>query len=323
MSPVRDAKEGAFGAIAQRPTAQNPEGISELSPGLPPGYPGLGRTSTTNPEGVVESPLNMKRNPVKAALKEGTAQIGTWLSLSSPFAARYMARTGFHWLTLDMEHSPVDWETAAMIFGSIADAGGVPLARVPFTSMENVKRCLDAGAFGIVFPMCNSVEEAELAVAACKYPPTGQRSIGGGLHALNFGGAPGEYYQRANDEILVVIQAEHVLAVERADAIFAVPGVDAMFVGPNDLLSSMGKTPAMESDDPAFVDALRHLKKTAEHHGIAPGLHVSDAATAKRRMTEGWKFIAIASELAFMLAGAKETVSGAIGEDGGPGVARY
>ena len=122
----------------------------------------------------------MRTNSVKASLKQGQPQIGTWLSLASPLAARYMARTGFDWLTLDIEHSPVDWEAAAMIFGAIADAGGIPLARVPFTSLENVKRCLDAGAFGIIFPMCNSVEEAELAVGSCNYPPVGRRSVGGG-----------------------------------------------------------------------------------------------------------------------------------------------
>src|SRR5579862_4955156 len=265
----------------------------------------------------------MRINTVKASLKLGQPQIGTWLSLASPLAARYMARTGFDWLNLDIEHSPVDWSDAAMIFGAIADAGGVPLARVPFTSLENVKRCLDAGAFGIIFPMVNSVEEAELAVAACNYPPKGQRSIGGGLHALNFGGSPADYYRRANDEILVVIQAEHVLAVERADAILAVPGIDAVFVGPNDLLSSMGKTPSMETDDPAFVAVLQHIKQTAERHKVAPGLHVLDAPAANRRIQEGWKFIAIGSELAFMLAGATETVSGAIKEGSDHGVARY
>ena len=265
----------------------------------------------------------MRNNPVKAALEEGRAQVGTWLSLASPVAARYMVRTGFHWLTLDIEHSSVDWESASSIFGSIADAGGVPLARVPGISLENAKRCLDNGAFGIVFPMCNSVEEAELAVAACKYPPLGQRSVGGSLHALNFGGSPAEYYRRANDEILVVIQAEHVLAVERADQILAVPGVDAVFVGPNDLLSSMGKTPAMDTDDRDFVDALRHVRETAVKHGVAPGLHVADAATACRRIDEGWRFVAISSELGFMLESAQKAVSAAIGEGDGGGLARY
>jgi 4-hydroxy-2-oxoheptanedioate aldolase len=267
----------------------------------------------------------MRSNPVKAALREGRAQVGTWLSLASPLAARYMARTGFHWLTLDIEHSPVNWETAAIIFGTIADAGGVPLARVPFNNLENVKRCLDAGAFGIVFPMCCSVAEAEQAVSVCKYPPQGQRSVGGGLHAMNFQTTAGDYYRHANEEILVIVQAEHISAVENADAIFRVPGLDAMFVGPNDLLSSMGKTPAMETDDPAFVEALRHLRETAARHGVAPGIHVADAEAARRRIEEGWRFVAISSELGFMLQAAQSTVQASIGalEVSSPGLARY
>src|SRR2546423_6965896 len=103
----------------------------------------------------------MRSNPVKAALREGKPQIGTWLSLASPMAARFMARAGFHWLTVDVEHSPVNWETAAQMYGAIADAGGVPLTRVPFNSLENAKRALDSGAYGIVFPMCCCKEEAE------------------------------------------------------------------------------------------------------------------------------------------------------------------
>ncbi|HZT41548.1 MAG TPA: aldolase/citrate lyase family protein [Chthonomonadaceae bacterium] len=255
----------------------------------------------------------MRTNTVKAALREGHAQVGTWLSLASPMAARFMARAGFHWLTLDIEHSPANWETAATIFGAVADAGGIPLARVPANSLENVKRALDAGAYGIVFPMCCSAEEAEEAVAVCKYPPEGRRSVGGGLHILNFQTNATEYYRRANDEILVIVQAEHVSAVENCDAIFAVKGVDAMFVGPNDLLASMHKTPAMETDDPVFVDALRHLRETAVRHGIAPGIHVADDEAARRRIAEGWRFIAISSELGFMLQAANATAEAVLG----------
>ncbi len=75
----------------------------------------------------------------------------------------------------------------------------------------------------------------ELIVAATKYPPHGNRSIGGGMHALNYGTSAEEYYKKANDEILVIIQTEHIKAVEIADEIYAVPGLDAVFVGPNDL----------------------------------------------------------------------------------------
>jgi 4-hydroxy-2-oxoheptanedioate aldolase len=266
----------------------------------------------------------MKTNTVKAELRAGKPQIGTWLSLASPMAARFMARTGYHWLTLDIEHSPASWETAAAVFGCIADAGGIPLARVPAITMENAKRALDAGAYGIVFPMCNTREEAEEAVAICKYAPEGRRSVGGGLHMLNFGTSSGEYYKRANDHILVVIQTEHKVAVEHCDEIYSVPGIDAMFLGPNDLLSSMHKTPAMETDDPEFVAALKRVRESAVRNGIAPGLHVADAEMANRRLKEGWRFIAVSSELGFMLQGARAAAIATIGEtDDEKGMARY
>jgi 4-hydroxy-2-oxoheptanedioate aldolase len=185
---------------------------------------------------------------------------------------------------------------------------------VPFNSLENVKRALDAGAFGIVFPMCNTVEEAQQAVAVCKYPPQGVRSVGGGLATLNFQTTPGEYFRRANDEILVLIQAEHIQAVERCEEIFRVPGLDGMFVGPNDLLASMGKPPAMETDDPEFVEALRRLRETAVRNGIAPGIHTADAEMAKRRIAEGWRFVAVSSEMGLMLQNARATATAILGE---------
>jgi 4-hydroxy-2-oxoheptanedioate aldolase len=111
----------------------------------------------------------------------------------------------------------------------------------------------------------------------------------------------------------VIVQAEHVLAVERCNEIFAVPGLDGVFVGPNDLISSMHKPPVMESDDPQFVDALRRVRETAKRQGIAAGIHVSNAEAARRRVAEGWQFIAIASELAFMLQSARAAVNAAIG----------
>lgn len=264
----------------------------------------------------------MIKNSVREALKRGEPQVGTWLSLSSPVAARFMARAGFPWLTVDMEHSNCDWETASAIFAHVAEAGCVPLIRVPSITHQNAKRALDLGAYGIVFPMCNTVELAELAVASCKYPPTGTRSVGGSVHALNFGTNAAEYYKRANDEVLVVVQAEHIDAVENIDQILSVPGVDAVFVGPNDLLASMGKTPQMETDDPQFVQALERILRSAKSHGVAPGIHVADAPTALRRIEQGWQFIAVSSELGFMNQAVAATIQG-LGRSGSGPLARY
>lgn len=247
----------------------------------------------------------MKSNTVRAALKRGETQVGTWLSLVSPFSARYISRLPFPWVTVDIEHSPVNWETAALMFAAIADSGRVPLARVPSNSHENIKRVLDNGGQGIVVPMVNTREEAEAAVAATRYHPRGNRSVGGTLHALSYGATAAEYYARANDEILVVLQTEHIRSVENADAICSVPGVDAIFVGPNDLMQSMGKIPAMESHDKDYVEAIRHLRETAVKHGVAPGMHVSTVEQVKRRSGEGWRFLALGSDLAFMLGAAQ------------------
>lgn len=257
------------------------------------------------------------KNAVRHALKAGQPQVGSWLSLASPLAARSLARSGLHWLTVDIEHSPVNWETAALMFALIADSGAVPLARVPCNSHDHIKRALDIGAQGIVVPMVNTVEEAEQAVAACRYHPAGTRSVGGSLHAMNFGVSPGEYYEKANDEILVVLQAEHVEAVENAEKIYQIPGIDAMFVGPNDLHSSMGLSPAMESDHPQFVQAMKHLRETATKHGVQPGLHTGGSEMAARRIAEGWRFVAVQSDLGFMLSGARSIVEDlSLGEAG-------
>lgn len=250
----------------------------------------------------------MRANPVKRALKAGQPSVGTWLSLGSITAARFMARAGFAWLTTDIEHSLVDWETATHMFASIAEAGCTAFARVPCNRHDHIKRVLDNGAHGIVVPMVNSRQEAEEAVAAVLYPPAGNRSVGGSVHALNFDTTAPDYYAHANDELLVVLQCEHIQAVENADAIFSVPGIDAIFVGPNDLAASMrgkdGKSPSGE----ATSQALKHVLETCKKHKVAAGYHCTSPEEVLHRIEEGWQFLAIGSELRMMLNGANEIV---------------
>ena len=250
----------------------------------------------------------MKTNPVRAKLKAGEPSIGTWLALPEPVYAGLMSSTGFDWLTVELEHSHATIKIAAECFAVIAASGCVPLCRVPFNTVENIKRALDAGAWGIVVPMVNTREEAEAVVKAARYRPIGERSVGGQLHAARFATDAGTYYAKANDEILVVVMAEHVDAIENIDAILSVPGIDAVFIGPNDLHASMGVAPAFDSDLPQFNDALKKVFDSARAHGVAPGIHVADAAQAGRRRKEGWQMIAVASEVGFMLAKAGEVV---------------
>src|ERR1043165_9327433 len=140
----------------------------------------------------------MRTNPVKAKLKRGEVSFGTWLAFGDLYATRLLPRMGFDWLTLDIEHSAIDWSQATMIFAAVADAGCVPLARVPEGTHHYIKRVLDAGAWGIVVPMVDTVEQAKVAIAAAKYPPTGNRSVGGGLHSLTSDSWRAARYTRVN-----------------------------------------------------------------------------------------------------------------------------
>ena len=242
----------------------------------------------------------MKKNPVKAALRAGQPQVGTWLSTGDLMATRVMARTGFPWLTVDLEHSPIDWSQAGALFGTIADAGCVPLARVPRGDHDHIKRVLDAGAFGIVVPMVNTVEQARDAIAAAKYPPVGNRSLGGTLHALNFDATPGDYFKRANDEILVILQTESPEGVDNAEAIYSLPGVDAIFVGPFDLTAQM-RGPDGIDPSPAELEAmLQRVLAVGKKVKTPVGLHVQTVEAVKQRIAEGWQFIALGSELRMM-----------------------
>src|SRR5262245_3368497 len=152
----------------------------------------------------------MRSNPVKRLLREGKPVVGTWLSLGSITAARFLARMGFDYLTVDVEHSLVNVETTTHMLASIAEAGCVPLTRVPSCRHDHIKRVLDNGGYGIVVPMVCTREESQDAVSACLYPPHGTRSVGGSVHALNFSATPADYYAKANDEILIVVQCDHI-----------------------------------------------------------------------------------------------------------------
>ncbi len=265
----------------------------------------------------------MRKNSVKEKLRNGQPSFGTWLTLGDLYASRVLSHLGFDWLTLDIEHSAIDWSQAAMIFAAVADAGCIPLARVPEGTHHYIKRVLDAGAWGIVVPMVDTVEQAKVAIAAAKYPPVGNRSVGGGMHSLNFDATAGEYYSRANDEILVVLQTESPRGVENAEAIYSLPGVDAIFIGPNDLRAQMrtpdGRDPTAEQHESMIQRVIAAGKKV----GTPTGIHEMDAEGALKRAGQGMQFLAVGSDLRMMTVKAQETVSALRPSEERKDVARY
>jgi 4-hydroxy-2-oxoheptanedioate aldolase len=162
-------------------------------------------------------------NPVTDKLRGGQPAVGSWISLCSPVAAERMAHIGWDWLVVDVEHSPVGFDTMVNCFRAIQLGGAVPMARVPWNDTIWIQRTLDAGALGLVVPMVNSPEEAKKAVANMKYATKGLRSWGGSRVAPYIDGA--DYRTWTEENLAIIVMIETVQAVEQAEAILSVEGI--------------------------------------------------------------------------------------------------
>ena len=243
----------------------------------------------------------MRPNTVKELWRDDKPAYGAWLSSCSTFVAEQMASTGFDWLVVDGEHSPVDIMTMIQMFQAMSASKAIPMARVHWNDPVEIKRILDGGAYGVVIPWVNSAAEAEQAVSACRYPPLGLRGWGPWRGTL-YGGR--DYGQHANEEIACIIQIETMAAVEKIDEILAVPGIDATMIGPSDLALDMGLDPRPDHQDPAHQAACQRVLEACQRHGVAPGIFTAGPEEGKRRAAEGWRFLPIGSDTQFMMQGA-------------------
>ena len=252
----------------------------------------------------------MRTNHVKEKLRRGEPALGAWLSLPGVVSARVMARMGFDWLLVDMEHTAHNPVLMSEMVGAIADAGTcAPFVRVPYNSVEWFKWALDAGAWGVIVPMVNSRAEAMRAVEWSRYPPIGTRSIGGVFGPSGFGVADWTVYaQTANEEIMVVVQIESQPALDALDDILSVPGLDAAFIGPNDLHAHIGLPASSDGAEPEFLAALERIKASAKQHHVPLGIFSSNGDTSAERIRQGFQFISVTTDISSMISGVTQNL---------------
>ncbi|GAB6094258.1 aldolase/citrate lyase family protein [Desulfatiferula olefinivorans] len=228
--------------------------------------------------------------------------LGSWINTASPVAAELMARSGFDFLTVDAEHSPVDLPQAHALFQAIRSGNPdcAPLVRLAGNVYAETKRYLDAGAEGVIAPFINTPEQAMELVQAVKFPPEGRRGVGF-CRANDYGLCLNDSVERANFQTFVCVQIEHVDALDRIDDILSVPGVDAAMIGPYDLSASMGITG--QFDHPDMKAATGKIVNACLTHTVIPGIHVvqPDAGEAAMRFAEGYRFIAYSLDITMLL----------------------
>jgi 4-hydroxy-2-oxoheptanedioate aldolase len=244
---------------------------------------------------------------LKARWRRGELTLGAWCMIPGSLTAEILAKAGFDWALVDMQHGCMGYETAVEMIRAI-DLGGItPIVRVPWNEPGIVGRMLDAGAMGIVAPMVNSVEEAKRLVEACLYPPAGRRSLGPVRVGVRDGPT---YVPDANARVAVIPMIETVEALAAVEDIAAVPGVDALFVGPFDLSFSLGLPPGDNDGKPAFDAAIARVNAAARAHGIATAV-LSNPTLAPLRWEQGFRMISVVTDAALLGAAAQGALAAA------------
>ncbi|TMH42895.1 MAG: aldolase [Betaproteobacteria bacterium] len=205
-------------------------------------------------------------------LRAGKLAIGLGLRQARTVDIAQIAKTcGFDFLFIDCEHSSLELDTAAQIAAASLAVGVTPLVRVAGLEHWHASRILDNGAQGVVVPHVDDAAQAARVASACRFPPVGKRSMGGGLQQLGFATMPvGDAARIVNSETLVVVMIESPQGVANCEEIAAVPGIDALLIGTNDLCFEMG-IPG-QFNDPRVAEAYKRVIAACRKHGRFPGM---------------------------------------------------
>ena len=220
---------------------------------------------------------------------------GTLMSMASVEAVEMTVQLGYDWLFIDAEHGAL-WPNE--VFRLLQAAGDCPcLVRVPGFDEGFIKKTLDAGAAGIIVPQVESLAEAQDIVRVCKYPTQGQRGVGLG-RAHDYGLHFQEYLARANDETIIVIQAESRNAITHIDAMASCEGVDAVLIGPYDLSASLGQVG--DFDNPEFIEAIEQISEACIDHGKALGIFGVSAEAVAPYKEQGFSLLTVGVDSLFL-----------------------
>ncbi|WP_026316060.1 HpcH/HpaI aldolase family protein [Actinokineospora enzanensis] len=246
-----------------------------------------------------------------SALRERRRMIGTWVVTDNAIGAESLAGLGFDFLCVDGQHGLLDERAWLTVLTHIATRdGAVGIARVPGNDAVTIGRALDLGAEAVVVPMIDNAAQAAAAARACRYVPEGNRSYGPMRAEPRGAGTPAE----ANGRVACVVMIETAEALADIDAVCAVDGIDGVLVGPFDLTLALGGT---GFGDPAVADrlteALDRVAAAAERAGIAAGVHCPDAATAAKRLADGFTFATVSCDLMLLEEAATAALRGVRG----------
>jgi 2-keto-3-deoxy-L-rhamnonate aldolase RhmA len=249
---------------------------------------------------------------LKTRLRAGRRALGCWLWLDSPLAAEIVAQAGYDCVMIDLEHGPGSVRGALTLMHAVQGVGTPPLVRAPANDPVWLKRILDIGAAGVMVPAVSSRAEAEAAVSACRYPPTGTRGTAPAvIRASGYGADWQAYMKRADDELLRICQIETAAAVDAVADIAAVDGLDMLFVGPFDLSADLGRPG--EPDHPQVRAAIERVEAAAKDARVLLGGIATPQRPAEAQFAAGYDLVLADGDSLLLRDAARASVAAARG----------
>jgi 4-hydroxy-2-oxoheptanedioate aldolase len=243
---------------------------------------------------------------LRRRIHAGETLFGSFVQLGSPIAAELLARVGFDWLIVDLEHGAGTEADLLASLLAMSTTPTTPLVRPQSAERLRIGRALDHGAHGLMIPRVDVPEGAREAISFMRFPPDGVRGLALSTRGAGLGERAHADVRGINDHITGIIQIESPSAVEHAADIAAIDGVDVLFVGPADLSHGLG-IPG-QFDHPAYLSALERVVTASAAHGKATGILLRDAAALPRHLELGFRFIGLGSDAAFIADGARAVV---------------
>lgn len=216
--------------------------------------------------------------------------------------AQMAGACGFDSLYIDMEHSPIGFETVSAICIQATAHGVTPLVRVPGLQGQDISRALDGGAQGVILPHVNTAAEAREIVSYAKYPPLGHRSVMGAGPPNGYRPMPlAEVNRQGNEETLVILMLETPEGIANAMDIAAVPGVDMLLIGSNDLCTEMGIPGQLRH--PSLLEAFQRVADACRRHGVSLGIGGvrGDAELQEKLLALGANFIIAGNDVFYLM----------------------
>jgi len=241
-------------------------------------------------------------NSFRQRVRDGELLLGQlFLEFFTPGIGAMLDSCGLDFVIFDMEHGRCDIGMLEMLIASCRGSGIVPMARVPDLNFAPLSRILDIGARGVMVPRVETRQQTEEIVRQLKYAPEGRRGVALGIAHDLYRPAGAEFFAKANQDNLVIIQVETARAFENLEEIISVPGVDVAWIGHYDLTVSMG-IPA-QFDHPQLIDAMNELVRTCRKYGVAPGFLPPNQESAAHWIAEGYRMISLGSDISVFLDG--------------------